>query len=38
VAALLRPGGRIFVRDGHPMMYTLPDRLPLSFTLHGVKE
>jgi len=25
VAALLRPGGRLFVRDGHPMMYTLPD-------------
>jgi 2-polyprenyl-3-methyl-5-hydroxy-6-metoxy-1,4-benzoquinol methylase len=24
VAALLRPGGRLFVRDGHPMMYTLP--------------
>jgi SAM-dependent methyltransferase len=26
VAALLRPGGRLFVRDGHPMLYTLEDR------------
>jgi SAM-dependent methyltransferase len=25
VAALLRPGGRLYVRDGHPMMYTLFD-------------
>jgi SAM-dependent methyltransferase len=24
VSALLRPGGRLFIRDGHPMMYTLP--------------
>jgi SAM-dependent methyltransferase len=23
VAALLRPGGRLFIRDGHPMLYTL---------------
>jgi SAM-dependent methyltransferase len=26
VSALLRPGGRLFIRDGHPMMYTLPIR------------
>jgi SAM-dependent methyltransferase len=26
VSALLRPGGRVFIRDGHPMMYTLPIR------------
>jgi SAM-dependent methyltransferase len=25
VAALLRPGGRLYVRDGHPMLYTLYD-------------
>ena len=25
VAALLRPGGRLFIRDGHPMLYTVPD-------------
>lgn len=25
VAALLRPGGRLFIRDGHPMLYTMPD-------------
>ncbi len=25
VAALLRPGGRIFIRDGHPMAHTLDD-------------
>jgi SAM-dependent methyltransferase len=25
VADLLRPGGRLFIRDGHPMMYALPD-------------
>jgi SAM-dependent methyltransferase len=25
VAGLLRPGGRLFLRDGHPMMYTLDD-------------
>lgn len=25
VAGLLRPGGRLYVRDGHPMMYTLLD-------------
>jgi SAM-dependent methyltransferase len=24
-AALLRPGGRLYVRDGHPMLYTLFD-------------
>jgi SAM-dependent methyltransferase len=25
VAALLRPGGRLFIRDGHPMLWTLED-------------
>ena len=25
VASLLRPGGRLYVRDGHPMLYTLMD-------------
>lgn len=25
VAALLSPGGRLFLRDGHPMLYTLDD-------------
>jgi SAM-dependent methyltransferase len=25
VAALLRPGGRLFIRDGHPMLFTLED-------------
>jgi len=25
IAALLRPGGRLFIRDGHPMLYALPD-------------
>lgn len=24
VAGLLRPGGRLFIREGHPMMYALP--------------
>jgi SAM-dependent methyltransferase len=28
VAALLRPGGRLFLRDGHPMMSALADPLP----------
>jgi SAM-dependent methyltransferase len=28
VAALLRPGGRLFVRDGHPMLLTLCDPRP----------
>jgi SAM-dependent methyltransferase len=26
VATLLRPGGRLFVREGHPMLWTLDDR------------
>ena len=26
VAALLRPGGRLFIREGHPMLWTLDDR------------
>jgi SAM-dependent methyltransferase len=25
VAALLRPGGRLFIRDGHPMLFALED-------------
>ena len=25
VAALLRPGGRLFIRDGHPMLWTIED-------------
>jgi SAM-dependent methyltransferase len=25
VAGLLRPGGRLYIRDGHPMLYTLDD-------------
>lgn len=25
VAELLRPGGRLFLREGHPMLWTLPD-------------
>ncbi len=25
VAAMLRPGGRLYIRDGHPMLYTLSD-------------
>ena len=25
VAALLRPGGRLFIREGHPMLWTLAD-------------
>jgi SAM-dependent methyltransferase len=25
VAALLRPGGRLFIRDGHPMLFTMED-------------
>jgi SAM-dependent methyltransferase len=28
VAALLRPGGRLFVREGHPMLWTLADPRP----------
>jgi SAM-dependent methyltransferase len=26
VAALLRPGGRLFIREGHPMLWTLEER------------
>ena len=26
VAALLRPGGRLFIRDGHPVLWTIEDR------------
>jgi len=28
VAILLRPGGRLFIREGHPMMWALADPLP----------
>jgi len=28
VAALLRPGGRLFIREGHPMLWTLADPRP----------
>jgi len=28
VTALLRPGGRLFVREGHPMLWTLADPRP----------
>ena len=28
VAGLLRPGGRLFLREGHPMLWTLADRRP----------
>lgn len=28
VAALLRPGGRLFIREGHPMLWSLADRRP----------
>lgn len=28
VARLLRPGGRLFMRDGHPMLHTLDDPRP----------
>jgi SAM-dependent methyltransferase len=26
VAALLRPGGRLFIREGHPVLWTIEDR------------
>jgi len=28
VAALLRPGGRLFIREGHPMLWSLADARP----------
>jgi SAM-dependent methyltransferase len=28
VAALLRPGGRLFIRDGHPMVWSIDDERP----------
>jgi hypothetical protein len=28
VAGLLRPGGRLFLREGHPMLWTLADPRP----------
>ena len=28
VSALLRPGGRLFIRDGHPMLWALGDERP----------
>src|SRR5580698_3978563 len=30
VAALLKPGGRLFLREGHPVMWSLADPLPAS--------
>ncbi|WP_328460425.1 class I SAM-dependent methyltransferase [Actinoplanes sp. NBC_00393] len=30
VASLLAPGGRLFIREGHPMLWTLDDNLMLS--------
>jgi SAM-dependent methyltransferase len=30
VAALLKPGGRLFIREGHPIMWSLADPLPAS--------
>jgi SAM-dependent methyltransferase len=27
VAALLRPGGRLFIREGHPMLWSIDDRV-----------
>ncbi|MCP2166446.1 hypothetical protein [Goodfellowiella coeruleoviolacea] len=48
VAGLLRPGGRLFVRDGHPVLWALdehhnppalrePRRLAASSTLAAAK-
>ena len=31
VAALLRPGGRLYIREGHPMMWTIDEHMALSF-------
>src|SRR5450759_2413448 len=28
VAALLKPGGRLFIREGHPMLWSLADARP----------
>jgi len=28
VAALLKPGGRLFIREGHPMLWSLTDARP----------
>jgi SAM-dependent methyltransferase len=28
VASLLRPGGRLFIREGHPMLWTIDDERP----------
>ncbi|MGE3178071.1 MAG: class I SAM-dependent methyltransferase [Vicinamibacterales bacterium] len=43
VAALLRPGGRLFMREGHPMLWTLADPRPdgllvVEFPYFNVKE
>lgn len=35
VAALLRPGGRLHVRDGHPMLMALEDDLSLTYPYDG---
>ena len=36
VASLLRPGGRLFMREGHPVVW--PARLPLTYTRQAVKR
>ena len=33
VAALLRPGGRLFIREGHPMLWSLDDSRPDSLVV-----
>jgi SAM-dependent methyltransferase len=42
VAALLRPGGRLFIREGHPVLWALdyedPDRLVLAYPYFEVRE
>ena len=31
VAALLRPGGRLYIREGHPMMWAIDDDMQIAF-------
>ncbi len=42
VAALLRPGGRLFIREGHPVLWALdyddPERLVLAYPYFEVAE
>jgi SAM-dependent methyltransferase len=33
VGALLRPGGRLFLREGHPMLWSLDERIPDRLTV-----